>query len=170
MSFYLMSVATLRVFLGKARFLLSLTSSQLGWPTLLIGTLGCTYLAVGQQQPVKRKLPVVGNWTFCATRWVSSKKDTTVMTGYSCTEVVFEATGVGYARLEGDKKRVFMWQQQETALTITYRGAANATRLRGGVYRMKIVSIPPQRGDPRYTQLELTTAQHETHLLMKVTL
>jgi hypothetical protein len=92
------------------------------------------------------------------------------MTAYSCTEVVFEATGVGYARLEGDKKHAFTWQQQETTLTITYRGAANATRLGGGVYKIKFVSIPPQRSNPRFTQLELTTAQQETHLLLKVAL
>lgn len=90
------------------------------------------------------------------------------MTAYSCTEVVFEATGVGYARLEGDKKHAFTWQQKQTALAITYKGAVNATRLSGGVYKLKFVSIPPQRSTPRFTQLELTSAQQETHLLLQV--
>jgi len=117
---------------------------------------------------VKQKLPIVGTWTLCATRWVTPTKDTTVLTPYSCTEVVFEATGVGYARVEGDKKHAFTWQQQATTLTITYGGAKNATRLRGGVYKLKFVSTLAQRSNPRFTQLELTTAQQETHLLLKV--
>jgi hypothetical protein len=117
----------------------------------------------------------VGKWSLCATRWINSSKkstrsfraDTTSLTANVCTEVVFQADGTGHAGLVNGEQYAFTWRQQQANLTITYLGSPSATRLSGGAYKVKLVDIPPRRQQPPFLQLELSTLQGGTHLLLK---
>jgi hypothetical protein len=143
----------------------------LGWAALLLGPV----FAWGQQPLSTSPRATVGNWSLCATRWVNlSKKsatsfraDATILTANVCTEVVFQADGTGYAGLANGKQYAFTWRQQQATLTITYRRSPSATHLSGGAYKVKLVAIPPQRQQPPFLQLELSTLHGETHLLRK---
>jgi hypothetical protein len=85
--------------------------------------------------------------------------------GYVCTHVIFQPAGVGYAGLENGPQYAFTWQQQQASLTITYQNASDKTRLEAGVYTVKHVAIPRRHQQPASTELQLRTAQGETHFL-----
>jgi hypothetical protein len=168
---YLIPVTTLFALSRKPQVRQLTTTRLLGWAALLVGPV----FAWGQQPRSTGPRATVGKWSLCATQWIDSSKkstrsfrtDTTILTANVCTEVVFQANGTGYAGLANGKQYAFTWRQQQAALTLTYLGSPSSTRLREGAYKVKLVAIPPQRQQPPFLQLELSTLQGETHLLRR---
>ncbi|RYF36337.1 MAG: hypothetical protein EOO38_27835 [Cytophagaceae bacterium] len=99
------------------------------------------------------------------TRAQLTQADRVVVQAYACTKVVIGADGRGYAGLEQGKPYAFTWQQQGARLTITYPGAPAESHLPGGVYSVRLVTGSPHLTTSPITQLELSTAQGETHIL-----
>jgi hypothetical protein len=166
-------LATILFAFRRKRQVRQLTATHLlGWAALLLWPV----FVWGQQPLATSPAATVGNWDLCATRWVKSFKksaktfraDTTILTANVCTEVVFQADGTGHAGLANGEQHAFTWRQQQANLTIAYLGAPSATRLSGGTYKVKLVDIPPRRQQPPFLQLELSTLQGETHLLLKI--
>jgi hypothetical protein len=144
-------------------------------PVVLPGGVADLRPVLHQQQLVSSPAPLVGRWVLCTTQWVTlSKKlsqltraDTSFLSANVCTEVVFQADGVGHAGLENSEQYTFAWRQQGDTLTITYAGSPDVTRLTGGRYKMRFRSLPPSGTTPRLTELALSTARRTTHFLLR---